>query len=136
MDVLTLRTELETLLVDLLGVYLLGNGTRTPAISVRQPSETLPAKTTVSGLEAIIMREPALEPISAYSRAEAIRVWTVYLVEWSGQGGLTQAASRIVRDYPSATVTTLQVPEGVGPSSQLRVQIRTGPDRLYGLGES
>jgi hypothetical protein len=136
MDVLTLRTELETLLVDLLGEYVLGNAAETPAISVRNPGESLPAKTTVSGLEVVILREPELEPLRAYRNAEAIRVWTLFLVEWSGEGGMAQAASRIVRDYPSTTVTSVRVPEGLGPSSQLRLQLRTGPDRVLGLGES
>ena len=136
MDVLTLRTELETLLVDLLGEYRLGNGAKTPAISVRNTGEALPAKTTVSGLEVVILREPALEPIPAYRQAEAVRVWTVFLVEWNGDGGMAQAASRVVRDYPNATVAAVQVPEGLGPSSQLRLQLRTGPDRVLGLGES
>lgn len=136
MDVLTLRTELETLLSDLLGDYTLGNGTKTPAISVRNPGESLPAKTVVRGLEAVVLREPELEPIPAYRTAEANRVWTVFLVEWSGEGPMAQAASRVVRDYPSTQVRSVRVPEGLGPSSQVQLLIRTGPDRVFGLGES
>lgn len=136
MDVLTLRTELETLLVDLLGEYTLGNATKTPAISVRNPGESMPAKTVVRGLEAVILREPALEPIPAYRSAEAVRVWTMFLVEWSGEGPMAQAASRVVREYPSTDIRAVRVPEGLGPSSQVELRIRTGPDRVLGLGES
>ena len=42
MDVLTLRTELETVLVNYLGDYTLANGAKTPAISVRAAGESLP----------------------------------------------------------------------------------------------
>jgi hypothetical protein len=136
MDVLTLRTELETLLVDLLGEYTLGNGMKTPAVSVRSPGEALPAKTTVSGLELVILREPELDALPAYTKAEALRLWTLFLVDWQGGGGMTQAASRVVRDYPGTSVTEVRVPEGVGPQAQMRLRIRTGPDRVLGLGES
>lgn len=136
MNTLALRNDLETLLVDYLGEYTLGNGIKTPAVSVRAAGESLPAKTTVNGLELVVLRNPALEPISAYNNAEAFRVWTVFLVDWAQQDILQQAVGLVVRDYPSTRVQRVTVPEGLGPQEQVRLEIRLGPDRIYGLGES
>ena len=41
-SVLDIRNQIETLLVDQLGTYTLGNGATTPAISVREQGEPLP----------------------------------------------------------------------------------------------
>ena len=128
MNVLTLRTELETLLVDLLGVYTLGNGMTTPAVSVRAEGEMLPAKTTVSGLELVLLLDPELERVNAYKNQEAFRLWTLYLVDWAGSGVGESAAGRIVYAYPGTDVTTVRVPEGLGPKAQKRLKIRTAPE--------
>jgi hypothetical protein len=128
MNVLTLRTELETLLVDLLGVYTLGNGSRTPAVSVRAQGETLPAKTSVSGLELVILRDPELQRVNAYRNQEAFRLWTLYLVDWAGTGIGEAAAGRIVYAYPGTDETSLNVPEGLGPKAQRRLVLRTAPE--------
>jgi hypothetical protein len=128
MNVLTLRTELETLLVDLLGVYRLGNNATTPAVSVRAVGESLPAKTTVSGLELVIMRDPELDRVNAYQRQEAFRLWTLYLVDWDGGGTTAMAAGRILYVYPGTDSTTLNVPESVGPKVQVRLRLRTAPE--------
>lgn len=127
MNVLTLRTELETLLVDLLGTYTLGNGATTPAVSVRSVGETLPAKTTVSGLELVIIRDPELDRINAYRNQEAFRLWTLYLIDWDGTGIAPTAAGRVLYAYPGTESTSVSVPEGLGPKAQMRLQLRIAP---------
>lgn len=134
MDVLTLRTDLETLLVDDLGRYTLANGVRTPAVAVRATGEPMPAGTRVEGVELVIRRNPDLEPVNAYQREVAVRRWRVFLVDWEGDRTLDQLAGKVVYAYPGSEVETLKVPEGAGPRHQMRVTILTGPDGLTGDG--
>lgn len=130
MNVLSLRTELETTLVDVLGTYTLANGVKTPAISVRAVGESLPAGQRVSGLEAVIVREPELEVVRQYRNEQAISRWTVYLVDWAGDTSLQDVAGRLIWAYPGSNAVTINVPKGVGPRSQMRVDIQTNPDRV------
>ena len=128
MDLLSLRTALETTLADDLGTYRLANGATTPAISARAAGESLPAGTTVEGLEVVILREPELSPIRAYENDQAFRTWTVYLVDWSGEGSLNEVAGRVLWSYPGSNAVSISVPRSVGPRSQMRLDIRTNPD--------
>lgn len=127
MELLSLRTALETTLVDQLGRYELANGATTPAISVRAPGESLPPGTTVSGLEVVIVREPELVPVRQYQNEQAFRRWTLYLVDWSGERTLEEIASGLLAAYPGSTAATVNVPRGVGPRSQMRIEITTNP---------
>ena len=128
MDVLTLRTELETVLVNYLGDYTLANGAKTPAISVRAPGESLPPNTTVTGLEVVIVREPELVPVRQYKREQAFSRWTLYLVDWSGDTSLQEVGGVLIREYPGSNAVLINVPRGVGPRSQMRVDIQTDPE--------
>lgn len=134
MDVLTLRQELESLLVDDLGVYTLGNGVKTPAISVRATGEGMATGTKVKGVEVVIRRNPDLEPINSYQREVALRKWRCFLVDWDGNGDLDQLTGRIIWAYPGTEAQTVTVPEGAGPQHQVRLTITTGPDGLAGEG--
>lgn len=136
MDVLTLRQELETLLVDELGVYTLGNGATCPAISVRATGEGMAPSTKVQGVELILRRNPDLEPINSYQREVALRKWRVYLVDWRGDGDLDRLAGKVIYAYPSTEVQTVTVPEGAGPQHQVRLVITTGPDGLNSDGST
>lgn len=128
MDVLTLRTELETVLVNYLGDYTLANGAKTPAISVRAAGESLPPNTTVSGMEVVILREPELVPVRQYQREQAFSRWTLYLVDWSGDTSLQEVGGVLIREYPGSNAVLINVPRGVGPRSQMRVDIQTDPE--------
>lgn len=128
MDVLTLRTELETVLVNYLGSYTLANGAKTPAISVRAPGESLPPNTSVSGLEVVIVREPELVPVRQYTREQAFSRWTLYLVDWSGDSSLQEIGGVLIAEYPGSNAVSINVPRGVGPRSQMRVDIQTNPE--------
>ena len=128
MDVLTLRTELETVLVNYLGDYTLANGAQTPAISVRAAGESLPPNTTVTGMEVVILREPELVPVRQYSREQAFSRWTLYLVDWSGDTSLQEVGGVLISQYPGSNAVSINVPRGVGPRSQMRVDIQTDPE--------
>ena len=128
MDVLTLRTELETVLVNYLGDYTLANGVKTPAISVRAAGESLPPNTAVRGLEVVILREPELVPVRQYRQEQAFSRWTLYLVDWSGDTSLQEVGGVLIREYPGSNAVAINVPRGVGPRSQMRVDIQTDPE--------
>jgi hypothetical protein len=132
MNVLSLRTALETTLVDVLGTYTLANGVTTPAIAVRAAGESLPAGTTVTGLECVILREPELVPVRQYRKEHAFSRWTVYLVDWDGDASLQTVAGRLIWAYPGSNAVTITVPRGVGPRSQMRVDIQTDPETIVG----
>ena len=128
---LSLRTELETTLVDVLGTYRLANGATTPAISVRSTGDSLPAGTTVTGLECVILRDPELVPIRQYSKEPAFARWTLYLVQWTDEAvSLQDVAGRLLWAYPGSNAVSIRVPQGVGPRHQMRVDIQTNPDRI------
>lgn len=128
MDLLSLRTALETTLVDVLGSYTLANGVSTPAISVRAAGESLLPGTRVSGLECVIMREPELTVVRQYQKEQAFSRWTLYLVDWDGDNSLQDVAGRLLWAYPGSNAVSIRVPKGVGPRSQMRVDIQTNPD--------
>jgi hypothetical protein len=125
MDVLDLREELETLLADYLGTYVLANGMSTPAVRVRATGESLEAGTTVSGLELVILRDPAPQPVRQYRAPEAFRRWTLFLVGWDDNADLDTPAALILGAYPNATFATINVPESVGPRHQIRIELQT-----------
>ena len=129
MDVLQLRTELETLLVDNLGVYTLANGTKTPAVAVRAQGERTIAGTTVEGVELVLLRDPAMAPINQYGNQAAFRTWTVFLIDWNNDEQLEPLAAKVIEAYPGTAVRTVTVPEGLGPEHQLRLEIQTNPAR-------
>lgn len=132
MDLLSLRTAIETTLVDQLGTYTLANGAKTTAVSVRAPGESLPPGTTVNGLEVVIVREPELVPVRQYQNEQAFSRWTLYLVDWSGDASLQEVAGRLLWSYPGSNAVSINVPRGVGPRSQMRVDITTNPDTYAG----
>lgn len=132
MNLLTLRTELETTLVDVLGTYTLANGMTTPAISVRAEGDSFPPGTTVQGLECVILREPELRPVRQYKQEQAFSIWTLYLVDWGGEASLQEVGGRLIWAYPGSTAVQITVPKGVGPRSQMRLTLQTNPDKLAG----
>ena len=133
MNILSLRTELETTLVDVLGTYTLANGATTPAISVRDVGGSLPAGTRVTGLECVILREPELVPIRQYSKEPAFSRWTLYLVMWTETGvNLQEIAGRLLWAYPGSNAVSINVPQSVGPRHQMRVDLQTNPDKIAG----
>lgn len=129
MELLTLREQIETLLVDRLGTYTLANGTVVPAMSVRSAGERATARTTVSGLECIIQRQPDITPVAQYTDAPAYETYTVYLVSWDDKE-VTDAVRLMLDAFSSNAVVTinpLRVPEGLGPRTQFRLTLQFNP---------
>lgn len=126
MNVLTLRSQVAAVLTGVIGTYTLGNSSTTPAISVRKIGEGLAPGTTVSGLEVVIVQEPDLQAVSEYREPNSQELWTVYLVGWGAAVDMKAAGKKIVKGFPGAEVSTISVPEGVGPRNQLRCNI---PDK-------
>jgi hypothetical protein len=125
---LDFRIEIETLLDPYLGQYTLPNGVKTPAIAVREAGEGRPSGTKVDGIEVVIIREPEMIAQDQYRQKQALREWTVFLVDWGTElYSLEDVAELLIYTYPSATSRTLSVPRGLGPENQMKVQIRTNP---------
>lgn len=129
MDILALRTSVAATLSSLIGTYRLANGSTTPAISVRGNGDSLPAGTTVTGMEVVILREPEeLRPIASYQRGQAINRWTLYLVDWDATASLQEAAGRLIWAWPGSNAVSIRVPQSVGPRNQMRVDLQTNPE--------
>jgi hypothetical protein len=133
MNVLQLRTELETLLASVLGTYTLANGAEVPAVSVRSIGEGLATGTLVEGIELIIIRDPELSPVNQYMNQSASRSWILYLVDWDDTAELETVAAYIVHAYGGSTVESIPVGRGQGPQHQLRITIQAdaGPTDDY-----
>jgi hypothetical protein len=123
MDVLTLRGQLATVLGPFLGDYTLANGVTTPAIAVRSAGEGLAPGGRVSGLECVILTEPDLTPVKQYQGQGALRDWSVYLTDWAGDASLNTIAGILLYSFSGSTVTTISVPERMGPKNQMLLKI-------------
>jgi hypothetical protein len=135
MDAKALRDSLATILSSRIGTYTLANGSTTPAIGVRAAGEARTPGTRVTGLEAVILKEPDLSQDDStsgltpqYKGSPSFPTWTVFLIQWSGTGSAADAARVVMDTYPGSTFATAGVPVGVGPLNQVRLSILTNPD--------
>lgn len=128
MNVRDLRVALEATLTGVLGTYRLPNNATTPAIAVRAWGESLPAGTVVEGLEVVIIRDPELVEVIQYRQQVALHRWAVFLVDWDGNTSLQEIAGRLLWAWPGSNAVTVNVPQGVGPRGQMRVDLQTNPD--------
>jgi hypothetical protein len=124
MDLITLRAEIVSALAGQIGTYTLANGHQTTAISARRDGEAMFPGTRVAGLEVVILAEPRLLPVSAYSQQEALSEWSVFLVGWDETANPKLAAESLVFTFPGCEWERILVPQGVGPANQARVTIR------------
>jgi hypothetical protein len=125
MNVRQFRDALQATLAPALGSYQLPNGSSTPACSVRNWGDGPPAGTTVTGLEAIIIREPATVPIRQYQDEQSLNEWSCYLVNWTGGNNSLQAAVGVIlAAWPGTVASQIQVSQGVGPLAQVQLTIR------------
>ena len=135
MNIRSLRTALAATLASQLGVYTFGNGSTTPAIAVRAWGEALPPRTTVTGLECLIIRNPELQPVvRQYQDEVAFHRWTVFLVDWGGAHDLQDAAGRVLWEFPGSESSTVPAPQDVGPKAWIRLELTTAPDFTIELG--
>jgi hypothetical protein len=122
---LDLRAALSDLLGDYLGTYTLANGATTPAIAVRAIGEARKTGTTVSGMELIIERDPDTIQVQTQGQSPSVLEWTVWLVSWD-ESSLAAPAARLVAAFPNVEAEPVRVPEGSGPSNQIRVSLQIG----------
>ena len=127
MNIRDIRVQLETTLADVLGTYRLANGATTPAIAVRAAGEGFPPGTTAQGLEVVIVRDPEPVTVPQYQQQTVGARWTLYLVDWSGDTPLQTIAGRLLWAYPGSNAILINVPRGVGPGAQMRVDLQTNP---------
>lgn len=123
MELLDLRLALETLLADDLGEYTLPNGITTPALAVRSEGESLPTNTKVSGLEVVVLAQPALTPVLQYEAQGTLRDWTVYLIDWDGTVAMDAVASKLLYAFAGSTTSPLAAPRQIGPKHQRALSI-------------
>lgn len=128
-----LRETIEHLLCsepNLVGSYILPNGTKIPAIYVAGP-QGVPSEWKVDGLEATINQFPDLASAAMVGGVKRQQFWTLMLVNYNtSSGNLQQAAERIIRRFPDARLSFS--PETDIAYGQYRIRI---PDvdtlRLY-----
>lgn len=128
MNILDLRVAIQATLSSVLGTYHLPNNATTPAIAVRAWGEALPAGTRVTGIEVVIIRDPEPQVIRQYRQEVSINAWTLFLVDWGGTHSLQNAAGRLIWAWPGSKAINVVVPQGVGPRSQIRVDLQTNPN--------
>lgn len=126
-SVLEVRNDLETVLVDYIGKYLLANGQIIPAISVQATGQSIAPHTKVSGIEVVLWRDPELVEVRSYRNTGAFTRWTAFITDWGTSDYLQEIGEILLAEYPSATVSTIQVPRGLGPVSQLRLEFTLDP---------
>jgi hypothetical protein len=74
------------------------------------------------------VRDPEPVTVLQYQQQATGARWTLYLVDWSGGLPLQTIAGRLIWAYPGTTATLINVPKGVGPGAQMRVDLQTNPD--------
>lgn len=125
MNVREFRDALEATLSTALGSYTLPNGSVTPAIAVRSYGEALPAGTTASGIEAVVIRDPMPIPVRQYRQEQTLSEWSVFLINWgNGSAELSTVASLVAYDWPGTVMSPIQAQQGLGPRSLIRLTIR------------
>jgi len=122
---LDLRAALSDLLSSDLGTYTLANGATTPAIAVRAIGEARKTGTTVSGMELIIERDPDTIQVQTQGQSPSVYEWTIWLVSWD-ESSLAVPAAKLVAAFPNVEAEPIKVPEGSGPSNQIRISLQTG----------
>jgi hypothetical protein len=104
-NILQLRGTLAALLSstpDLVGSYILPNGSKIPAIYVTG-QQGVPREWKVSGLEVVIQEFPRLSPRPGVGTLQQRKQWAVTLVDYdTSSNKLGQAASRISKVWPDA----------------------------------
>jgi hypothetical protein len=123
MNLLRFRRQIETLLSDLLGTYILQNGYITPSVTAREGNEPLDPGISVSGLEVILEIGTSKRSRDCYENTAVYPTYIVRLVQWS-EGNLTEAKGRIEAAY-NVKGQDVPVPEDLGPSKQAFIEIKS-----------
>jgi hypothetical protein len=110
-NVIQLRNTINALLSltpNLLGSYVLPNGTKIPAVYVVGQS-SVPKEWKVEGLEAAIRQFPNMDPSAGVGIANVLKQWEVVLIQYRPDGAeMQQAMDRMVRRFPDCSVRFVQ----------------------------
>ena len=128
MDVIELRTQLETHLGEYLGEYELQNGYRTPAITVTKSSNNPGRECKVTGLELALVMEPDLEPVRQYANVQSFEIYNLFLIDWEGVGAMTKAINKITRRWPDTEIVKVATPRASGPQHQVQLRLKFNPE--------
>lgn len=107
MDITQFRDTIVTLLAaspDLIGAYILPNGTEVPAVYV-VGQQGVPSEWKVKGLEVTMRQFPELRPGSPLGGTVKVnQLWEVVLMQYTpALNTLPLAMDRMVRRFPDAT---------------------------------
>jgi hypothetical protein len=122
MNILAFRKQIETVLIGLIGEYVLSPGVVTPSIRAREGEEQLDENIAVSGLEVILEIADSISTRPLYSGIPTQGRYAVRLVQWSGSD-YTEAVQRIRSAYPGHSYFPIRPPVGLGPSRQCLIEI-------------
>lgn len=125
------RKQVETLIGDLLGQYVLSNGATRDSIDFREGNEPLDENTAVSGLEVILGTEAPVKEAPSYDGFAIRDIYTIRMVQWT-DFNYDEAVKRILKAYDNATIATISVPPGLGPQKQCLIRI---PSSSFDIGE-
>jgi hypothetical protein len=119
-----LRSSITTLLSaspDLVGSYVLPDGTKIPAIYV-VGRNSVPTEWKVEGLEVAIQEFPRINPRPGVGTFQQRKEWTVVLIDYNtASNKLGMAAERISRRFPDARFSFM--PESDIAYGQYRIVI-------------
>lgn len=124
MNISQLRSSITTLLSaspDLVGSYVLPDGTKIPAIYV-VGRNSVPTEWKVEGLEVAIQEFPRINPRPGVGTFQQRKEWTVVLIDYNtASNKLGIAAERISRRFPDARFSFM--PESDIAYGQYRIVI-------------
>ena len=124
MNISQLRSSITTLLSaspDLVGSYVLPDGTKIPAIYV-VGRNSVPTEWKVEGLEVAIQEFPRINPRPGVGTFQQRKEWTVVLIDYNtASNKLGMAAERISRRFPDARFSFM--PESDIAYGQYRIVI-------------
>lgn len=108
MNISQLRSTITSLLAaspDLIGEYVLPNGTKVPAVYV-VGRQGVPPEWKVEGLEVSIQEFPRLNPRAGVGTFQQRKEWMVMMVDYdTNSKNLSLAMERICRRFPDARVS-------------------------------
>lgn len=95
-----------------LGTYHFDNGDTAPALTILRPNQSVEGVERIEGIECIIGRYPdgGTTPFLTGGHSDH-RTWRIWLIEYEGSAGITEAADRIAAILPGSTYSDVGTPD-------------------------
>lgn len=109
---------------DGLGTYTFADGTTAPAMVPLFAGQTMPAGTTVDGIEISISRLPMYGPQALYDGVLLNPTFRIYVAAWGAADTLQAMAERVMALLPGATARAMEGDppgDGIGVVDQVVV---------------